>query len=128
MGNGLVGESFEMTDRECGQGKEAVDITFDGDFVRLDGVISGSDACYEAAQESAVYDAANDRLSVNVRAYRPDDAGACADCVVDISYEADYAFEGEAPTEVVVSHDGRPVASAGQDSASARATEQGTVE
>jgi hypothetical protein len=130
MGNGLVGQSFELTGRGCGEGKEAVDITFDGDFVRLDGVITGSDACYVAEQESAIYDAANDRLSVNVRAFRPDDEEACADCVVDISYEARYTFEGETPKEVAVSHDGLEVARAAQDSASASPpeTEQGTVE
>lgn len=130
MGNGMVGESFELTDRGCGEGTDAADISFDGDIVRLDGVITGSDACYVAEQESAVYDAAADRLSVNVRAFRPDDEEACADCIVDISYEARYTFEGGTPKEVAVSHDGRELARAAQDSASASApeTEQGTVQ
>lgn len=129
-GNGMVGESFELTGRECGDLNGTVDISFDGDFVRLDGVITGSDACHVAEQESAIYDADADRLSVNVRAFRPDDEEACADCVVDISYGARYTFEGGTPTEVVVSHDGREVARAAQSSASASApgTEQGTVE
>jgi hypothetical protein len=126
----MVGESFELTGRECGDLNGTVDISFDGDFVRLDGVITGSDACHVAEQESAIYDADADRLSVNVRAFRPDDEEACADCVVDISYGARYTFEGGTPTEVVVSHDGREVARAAQSSASASApgTEQGTVE
>jgi hypothetical protein len=118
QGNGIVSEEFEVTNQSCGTGKNAVDITFDGQAVALDGVIDGSDACYTAEQESVDYDPATDRMRVNVRAYRPDEDAMCADCVVDIEYEARYVFEGGTPEEVTVAHDGRDVASARQGSSS----------
>ncbi len=119
MGNGMVSQSFEVTAQGCGEGKNTVDVQFDGSEVTLDGVIDGSNGCYTAEQESVEYDAENDRLHVNVRAHERQDAEMCTQCIVDIEYAARYVFEGEAPSEVTVAHDGRDIASAAHGSASA---------
>lgn len=119
--NGLASQSFEVTAQGCGEGRNTVDIDFDGDEVTLDGVIDGSNGCYTAEQGSIEYDSANDRLHVNVRAYEPDDAEMCTQCIVDIEYRARYVFENEAPSEVTVAHDGRDIAGAAHGSASAGA-------
>jgi len=124
LGNGLIGSSFEVVDRGCGTGRNAVDVTFDGEFVRLDGVIGGNDACYTAKQERAEFDYHEERLRVAVRSYRGGDIDACAACLVDIEYAAEYTFEGKTPDEVVVVHDGEEVATVTR--ASTRATAQGT--
>jgi hypothetical protein len=122
MGNGLVSESFEMTARDCGQGENTVDIDFDGTEVTLDGVIDGSNGCYRAEQASVDYDPDDDRLHVNVRAYEPEDAEICTQCIVDIEYGARYVFEGEVPDEVTVAHDGRDIATAAHGSSSVSST------
>jgi hypothetical protein len=122
LGNGLVSESFAMTARDCGQGRSTVDIDFDGTEVTLDGVIDGSNGCYRAEQGSVDYDPQEDRLHVNVRAYEPEDAMTCTQCIVDIEYEARYVFEGEAPKEVTVAHDGRDIATAAHGSSSVSST------
>jgi hypothetical protein len=119
LGNGIIAESFDLTGRGCGEGKNTVDITFDGDEIRLDGVIDGSNGCYVAEQESVDFDPHEDHMRVNVRAFEPDDAGVCTQCIVDIEYEARYVFEGGTPEEVVVAHDDRDIATAAQGSASA---------
>ncbi len=122
MGNGIVSESFEVTARDCGKGKNTVDIDFDGTAVSLDGVIDGSNGCYRAEQGSIEYDPEEGRLHVNVRAYEPEDAEMCTQCIVDIEYEARYVFEGEAPESVTVAHDGRDIASAAHGSSSVSST------
>lgn len=124
QGNGLIGSSFEVVDRGCGTGRNTVDITFDGEFVRVDGVIGGDNACYTAEQERAEFDYREERLRVAVRSYRQGDADVCADCLVDIEYAAEYAPEGKTPDEVVVVHDGEAVVTATR--ASTRTTPQGT--
>ncbi|TSD14425.1 hypothetical protein DP107_09320 [Haloglomus irregulare] len=124
-GNGLIGSAFEVVDRGCGTGRNTVDITFDGEFVRVGGVIGGDNACYTAEQERAEFDYREERLRVAVRSYRRGDADACADCLVDIKYAAEYAFEGRTPDEVVVAHDGEAVVTATR--ASTRSTERTTT-
>lgn len=117
--NGLVSDSFEMTARNCGQGRNTVDVEFDGKEVRLDGVIDGQNGCYRAEQGAVDYDPEAHRLHVDIRAFEPEDAEMCTQCLVDIEYEARYVFAGEAPDEVTVAHDGRDIASGGHGSSSA---------
>lgn len=115
----LQRQSFELTDRGCGTGEDTVDIAFEDHTVVLDGTIGGSSGCYVAEQDDLTYDEAADHLSVNVRSYQPDDAETCTDCLVDIEYEARYEFDGSAPGEVAVSHNGRGIAAAAHGSSSA---------
>jgi hypothetical protein len=130
----LTSESFEVTSQGCGEGTNTVDISFEDGVVTLEGVIDGSNGCYTAKQESAVYDAENDRLEVNVVAYErekgddEDGPTMCTQCIVDIEYEARYEFAGEEPKSVSVSHDGRGVSAAahGESSASAPADDGGS--
>ncbi|MFB6205117.1 MAG: hypothetical protein ABEJ05_01115 [Haloglomus sp.] len=126
LADGIERQSFEVTDRGCGQGRNDVAIDFDESTVTLDGVIDGSNGCYTAEQASLDYDPEADRLHVNVRAYEPADADVCAQCIVDIEYAARYVFEGEAPGEVTVAHDGRDIATAAHGSAGASARQTST--
>lgn len=101
--------SLEVLETGCGSGDHAATAEYDNDHVDVEGTIRGSDTCYTAELESARYDEASDELVIAVRAYRPDDAEACGQCIVDVDYRATVNYDGPAPGAAVVRHDGREV-------------------
>lgn len=108
--NGEFASSFTVTNNECGTAKNSAEGSADGSTVTITGVITGSDACYSAKLADATVE--DGALEVAVASYVPpeNEGKACADCVVDISYEATFEFDGSTPDRAVVAHDGERVA------------------
>jgi hypothetical protein len=111
-GSRLVDRSFAVLEEGCGSGRESADATRDGSRVIVTGTITGSDGCHTARLAGATYARIDGRLRVEVETYVPSSTAtmACAACLVDIDYEATFTFEGGAPGEVVIVHDGETVA------------------
>ncbi|MFB6171815.1 MAG: hypothetical protein ABEJ23_04725 [Haloarculaceae archaeon] len=104
----VTGTTFDAIETTCGSGDDAASVSV-GPHVAVAGTIGGDDACHTAALAGAPYDPGRDRLTVRVRSYAPDASRACAQCLVDIDYEATVRFAGGLPGTVVVEHGGRRV-------------------
>jgi hypothetical protein len=117
--------SFSVTNIDSSSPERAADAEFDEDegTIMVTGTIVGSDGCTTADLGAANYDAAADRLDVNVVTRTVDDAEdrVCTQQRVGIDYEATVSFENGIPSSVSVSHDGDGVMSAGYGSSSASA-------
>lgn len=126
-GTELVAGSFSVVGVDSGAPEGTADVEFDEDegTVTVTGTITGSDGCATAELGSANYDPAADQLAVDVVTTRRDgtEGQTCTQALVGISYEAAFSFEGEIPSGVSVSHDGRGVMGAGYGSESASAPE-----
>lgn len=100
--------TFEVVDSGCGAGGSTADVSTDeaAGEVTVEGTITGSDACYTAELEEAVYGAETDSLWVDVVSTREEGAGVCAQCITSIRYRVTLPFEGGLPGRVAVTHDG----------------------
>ncbi|MFP4632478.1 MAG: hypothetical protein ACOCT0_00710 [Halobacteriota archaeon] len=101
---------FEVTSLETGE--EVDEATAEHDVesseVVVEGRTHGSDLCKTAQVESA--DMEGSALSLAVETRDVDEAGdVCAEGTREIGYEAVFRFDGELPTAVEVSHDGREI-------------------
>ena len=120
-----VGTAFAVRDVECGTGETTADAsvsptgdaTADGDgspryTVTVTGTIDGADTCHTARLLAAEALPGEDTLRVSVESYVPksNETVACADCIVDIDYEATVEFECGYYGTVTVLHDGEQVA------------------
>ncbi|MFB6083552.1 MAG: hypothetical protein ABEJ94_04840 [Halorientalis sp.] len=115
--------SFTSWGPEIGENRDVADIRFESGAgeVLVDGTISGSDSCERARLGSVRYDEAAGTLTVAVETTTIEGCEAGAQALVGIDYEATFEVDGEFPSEVTVTHDGRAVASATYASASATA-------
>jgi len=102
----LADSSFRLLDSGCGQPTNEASVTFesDGGAVTVEGTIPGSNACYVAKLVDASYDPEAGTLDVTVASMQKEGAEACAQCIVEIDYEATFTFEGGLPAEVRVVH------------------------
>lgn len=107
----MTDRSFEVHNRECGNGENKASVESGNHKVVIDGIIDGQNRCYTADLERARYDDDADELIVAVQSYESNDGGTCAQCIVDIDYRATFEFEGGTPGEVTVQHNGEPVTS-----------------
>lgn len=106
---GVESRTFEVIDSACGEGRNEATVRRDGGRVIVEGVIGGRNSCYTARLQSVSYE--GEELRVEVEAYQPDEMAACAQCLVDIEYEATIAFDGGSPDTVIVTHNGELVTS-----------------
>jgi hypothetical protein len=102
----LADSSFELLDGGCGRPTDEASVTFesDGGTVSVEGTISGSNACYVAKLADASYDSETGTFDVTVVSMQKEGAEACAQCIVELDYEATFTFEGGLPAEVRVRH------------------------
>jgi hypothetical protein len=100
--------SFEVLAAECGTGEGSAHLTY-GNPIIVEGTITGRNACYTAELEDVSYDADADELAMTVRSYNPESQKGCAECISDIDYRAEVAYEGRAPGGVRVTHNGDAV-------------------
>ena len=98
----LSKESFEVGRNECGNETNEASVSFD-DEVAVTGTITGTDGCETATLAAAGYRDGAFRVVVGTGAEGT--AGACAECLVEIEYEARFAFEGGLPATVIVEHE-----------------------
>lgn len=105
----VTDREFEVTSSSCGTGEQRADVAFDADVVVVTGAIAGANTCYTATLEAASYDEEADELTVAVASEDRSDGSACAQCIVDVEYEARVTFSGGLPGHVVVHHDGEQV-------------------
>jgi hypothetical protein len=102
--DGEPGGALSVTGSSCGAETDDASVSFDGSAVAITGTIWGNDACYTATLADTRLE--NGTLTVVVAA--ESDAGtdrACAECITEIDYEVDVAFDGSLPAEVVVEHE-----------------------
>jgi len=98
------GGALTVTGSSCGAETDDASVTFDGSAIAITGTIWGNDACYTATLADTRLE--NGTLTVVVAA--ESDAGtetACAQCITEIDYEVDVAFDGSLPDKVVVEHE-----------------------
>lgn len=104
----LADTSFTPGNPSCGQQRNDATVEFvaEGNDVRVDGTIWGSDTCATAELADARYDAGADRLTVHVVTGRREttETVACAECIVEIDYEVVADFTGGLPDTVRVVH------------------------
>jgi len=96
--------ALTVTGSSCGAETDDASVAFDGSAVAITGTIWGNDACYTATLADTRLETGT--LTVVVAA--ESDAGtetACAQCITEIDYEVDVAFDGSLPDEVVVEHE-----------------------
>lgn len=97
------GGALTVTGSSCGAETDDASVTFDGSAVAVTGTIWGNDACYTATLAGTQLK--NGTLTVTVAS--ESNAGtdtACAQCITEIDYEVDVAFDGSLPDDVVVEH------------------------
>ncbi|WP_276299833.1 hypothetical protein [Halorussus lipolyticus] len=125
----LAGTTFELTDAGCGQPTNEAEVGFDAESgsVSVTGTISGSNACYVAELADAGYDPETGTLELTVASMQKDEAGACAQCIVEIDYEATASFEDGLPAEVRVVHQAMGEAETVTTAATATATTAGAT-
>lgn len=116
---------FEVTRQECGTEVNTARVEAGDEQVTVTGTITGSDACKTAELKTASVEKGT--LRVVVAAVNRADAGACAQCLSEIDYEATVSFEGGTPESVVVVHEsiGEPRTVA--DTGTAETTSDGTT-
>jgi len=116
----IADASVRTVGTECLSGDQRADIEFNDEAGRVvvTGVIEASTPCHAAVLRDSSYDADEDRLRVDIGT-EDDGSESCMDCVGGVAYEAVVSFTGSAPRAAAVAHDGRGLASAAHDSASA---------
>lgn len=98
----LARRSFEVTRNECGNETNGASVAFHDEVV-VTGTITGTDACATGTLKETGYRDGAFRVVVGTE--KETVAGACAECLVEIEYEARFAFEGGVPATVVVEHE-----------------------
>ena len=103
----LASQTFEIVDGGCGQQKSDANVEFDSaaTSVAVTGTIAVSDACHTAKLAGASYDPESGTLEVTVVSKKKEGADICAQCIVEIDYEASFDFEGGLPQTVTVVHE-----------------------
>lgn len=102
-------QSFEVLERRCGRGENQAEVEHGNERVVVGGTIRGNNTCYTAELERADYDADADTLTVDVHSYENNGGDFCGMCLLDIEYRATVEFDGGAPNDVVVNHNGEQV-------------------
>lgn len=95
--------ALTVTGSGCGAETDTASVAFDDSAVAITGTIWGNDACYTAQLAETRRD--DGTLTVVVAAVS--DAGTdtmCAQCITEIDYEVDVAFDGDLPDRVEVRH------------------------
>ncbi|MEF8853006.1 MAG: hypothetical protein V5A44_12940 [Haloarculaceae archaeon] len=95
--------ALTVTNAGCGAQVDEASVTFDGSAVAITGTVWGNDACYTATLAETHLD--GDTLTVVVASVS--DAGTdtmCAQCITEVDYEVDVAFDGDPPDRVEVRH------------------------
>lgn len=95
--------ALTVTGSGCGAEVDDASIAFDGSAVTITGTIWGNNACYTATLVATRLD--GDALTVVVAS--ESDAGTdmmCAQCITEIGYEVDVAFDDGLPDRVEVQH------------------------
>lgn len=106
VGPQLEETDFEVLDVNCGDEKNEARVEFEDDAVVVTGTIDGSDACKTAELADASYDPDADEFGIVVETVEGEDAGACAQCIVEIDYRATFTFDGSLPPRITVRHEG----------------------
>ncbi|NEU58836.1 hypothetical protein [Halorussus sp. MSC15.2] len=103
----LTDSSFDPATAECGKpaGDASVQFSQENGSVTVTGTISGSNTCYTAKLADASYDPESGTLDVTVASVQKGGADACAQCIVEIEYEATFSFDGAVPASVSVVHE-----------------------
>ncbi|MFC4448726.1 hypothetical protein [Halorussus aquaticus] len=101
----LTDSSFEPATAECGKPAGDASVQFSPGSVTVTGTISGSNTCYTAKLADASYDPESGTLDVTVASVQKGGADACAQCIVEIEYEATFSFDGAVPASVSVVHE-----------------------
>ncbi|WP_435345135.1 hypothetical protein [Haloarchaeobius sp. HRN-SO-5] len=78
-------------------------VAFEGESVAVDGSFVTPTPCYGVEFEEPSYDQETDTFVVTVARTDPDDE-MCVECVGQIDYQVDVAFENDLPGHVVVRH------------------------
>ena len=101
--------SLTAVDSGCGQRTDEAEVTFERDDaeVVVTGTIWGSDLCKVPELVDAAYDTRAGELTITVGTTIPDSDGtpACAQCISELDYRVNAAFDGELPGSVVVVHE-----------------------
>jgi hypothetical protein len=115
--------SFSSQSPEVGADRDEADVTRDDEAgaVVVDGTISGDDTCKRARLGSVEFDEAAGVLSVDVETTDIEECEVSGEALVGIDYEGTFEVDGDLPSEIRVSHEGRTVASAAYASATAAA-------
>lgn len=99
----LTDQRLVVGTRHCGGGEPAASVRF-GDGVSVTGRIVGEDACQTATFGSVAYDGTRLEVVIETTPAEGTEDRVCADCLIDISYEASFTFAGSLPERVVVTH------------------------
>ena len=96
--------SFEVRDRDCGEGLNDATVSFGDDVVEIDGVIAGRDTCDTGRLADTTLHL--DVLEVDVAVVQEPatDTPACAECITDIDYHLRAAGLRGGPAQVRVRH------------------------
>ena len=101
----LADTSFEILKAGCGQPTNDASVAFRDGSVVVTGTVPGSNACYTAKLADASYDPDSRSLDLTVASTQKRGTDACAQCIVEIEYEATATFEGDLPETVRVTHE-----------------------
>jgi len=105
-GDAIADERFELLGVACGEPTSEASVAFadGGSSVVVTGTVPGSNDCYRARLADASYDAETRTLDVTVASMAKEGAQACAQCIVEIEYEATVSVSGDGPERVTVTH------------------------
>ena len=103
----LASRSFRMTDAGCGQQTSEATVEFrrETPTVAVTGTIPGPNTCHEASLGDASYDPEEGTLDVTVVTAAREGSDGCAQCIVELDYEATFQFDGGLPATVTVTHE-----------------------
>jgi hypothetical protein len=99
----ITARSFTRTGDASDPG-ESASVAFDGDSVRVSGVVSGKNGCMRASLKAVEYDPEGDELSVRVETVR-EGGDVCTQQTAYRGYKAIVEFAGGLPASVVVEHE-----------------------
>lgn len=101
----IADRTFERTG-ECNS-TGTTTVARDGDIVVVEGCIRGRNGCSVPVLDTAEYDADANELSVVVGTeVEKEEDEMCSQALVSLGYELRITFDGQAPTNVTVAHDG----------------------
>lgn len=103
---GIGGTSFAIGRTACGAPAGEAAVTVEADEVRVEGTIAGDDTATTADLESTRFDRSADVLRVGIRTVDAVTEGDVRECPFAIDYSATVGYDGSAPGDVTVYHDG----------------------
>lgn len=101
--------TFDVVDKACGDAEDAADVAFESTEARVTvtGVVGAPSLCYSAGLADARRDPGDGTLNVGVGTVDECDGDQVGgQCLADVAYRAVFAFDGDLPETVTVSHDG----------------------